>query len=254
MNLSYHHEGTGECVVLLHAFPLSKEMWRETVSFLTKNGFQVVAPDLPGFGESGATMKSVSFAAGMVVELLQTLGINSCHLLGLSMGGYVALRIACDEMIEIKSLIICDSTSLPDNPDKREDRKRIAVDVVSNGLVDFIDSFIPTVFSTHTIEQHPEVVKATRRMCLQAKPESIGAAQIAMADRAETTTQLKQLDIPTALIYGEHDPALADVKTMRSELRNSHLRIINDAGHYSSISEPDQFQAALESFLRGQDN
>ena len=91
INLGYDDLGSGPAVVLLHGFPLCREMWRPQLEALTANGFRVVAPDLRGFGESepGPERFSISTCCDDIIELMNYLGIGRAVMVGMAMGGEV---------------------------------------------------------------------------------------------------------------------------------------------------------------------
>src|SRR3954454_1850183 len=96
LTVTFDDHGAGRPVVLLHAFPLSRMMWRPQVEALHRD-FRVIAPDLPGFGgTAGFTgAPSIEGMAEAVAEFLDAISVTERVALGgLSMGGYVALAFA----------------------------------------------------------------------------------------------------------------------------------------------------------------
>ena len=96
MTMAYDDTGTGRPLVLLHAFPLFREMWRSQINALASE-CRVITPDLRGFGGTGQFdgPPSVEPMADDVAELLDALKVTEPIVLGgLSMGGYVALAFA----------------------------------------------------------------------------------------------------------------------------------------------------------------
>src|SRR4051794_25833943 len=93
-----HHSisGDGQPVVFLHAFPLDSRMWAQQTSALSKQHYTCVSVDFSGFGRSltDAPVHAVDDHAYDVHELLNALHLDKVHLVGLSMGGYVALSFA----------------------------------------------------------------------------------------------------------------------------------------------------------------
>src|SRR5215472_11138942 len=95
MQLSYDDGGCGECVVLIHGHPFDRTLWEPQLSAL-RGSFRVLAPDLRGFGRSPVTPGRVLMGeyAADIEELLGTLGIARAAVVGLSMGGLVAMEVA----------------------------------------------------------------------------------------------------------------------------------------------------------------
>src|SRR5258708_35667893 len=95
----FHYDvGNGEPVVLLHGSNHHAEAWVRNIGPLAAAGWRVIALDLPGFGRSGVPEMRYSLPgyADFMVEFLDALGIGSAHLVGSSMGGAIALRLAVD--------------------------------------------------------------------------------------------------------------------------------------------------------------
>src|SRR4051794_25274200 len=91
---SYQEQGSGKPLVLLHGFPLDWRIFDQQVAELSKR-CRVIAPDLPGFGQSKSDKPfTIASLADHVHELLKSLDALPCALGGLSMGGYVALAFA----------------------------------------------------------------------------------------------------------------------------------------------------------------
>jgi pimeloyl-ACP methyl ester carboxylesterase len=95
--LAYDRRGTGAALVLLHGIGLSRRSWEPVVPMLSQR-FDVVAVDLPGFGASAplpsGTQPRPEVLATAVAELLDDIGIDAAHLVGNSLGGWVALELA----------------------------------------------------------------------------------------------------------------------------------------------------------------
>lgn len=91
INLGYDDLGNGPAVILVHGFPLCREMWRPQLESLVANGFRVIAPDLRGFGESepGPERFSISTCGDDIIELMNYLGIGRAVMVGLAMSGEV---------------------------------------------------------------------------------------------------------------------------------------------------------------------
>ena len=95
IEIAYERRGSGVPLVLIHGYPLDHTIWKEVVALL-ESGFDLILPDLRGFGESGlreAGSSILDFASD-IANLLTQLKIKRAILAGHSMGGYVALAFA----------------------------------------------------------------------------------------------------------------------------------------------------------------
>jgi pimeloyl-ACP methyl ester carboxylesterase len=112
IRLQYETRGTGDPVVLLHGFTSLNSSWERNglVCTLVDNGFRAISPDARSHGSSDPVfdpaMCTPDMLAADVMELLDHLGIDSASLVGFSMGGGTALRIALDAPERVKRLVV----------------------------------------------------------------------------------------------------------------------------------------------------
>src|SRR5258708_7458939 len=134
-DLCFDDTGRGEPLVLLHAFPLDGRMWLAQKDELA-GSVRVIVPDLRGFGRSAelAPAHSMGEYADDVAALLDTLGIDRATIVGLSMGGYIALALARLHPHRLSRLGLADTRSLPDSVEGRAARDQNIALVKSEGV------------------------------------------------------------------------------------------------------------------------
>src|SRR3954447_12025991 len=127
MELAYDDVGAGACVVLIHGHPFDRSLWQPQVDALA-TVFRVVAPDLRGFGESPVTPHTVSMRAYAddVEELLARLDIDRAAVVGLSMGGLVAMELATVHPERYWAVGLVTTTVEPVSPAERAQRRERA--------------------------------------------------------------------------------------------------------------------------------
>ncbi|MBC8145843.1 MAG: alpha/beta fold hydrolase [bacterium] len=240
-------------LVLIHAFPMTAEMWRPQRDAL-RGEIPVYTPDLPGFGaapgldEEALTMDTL---AGYVEHLLDAHGIDRCVLGGLSMGGYVALACMRSMRARIAGLILADTKAAPDDEDGRKSRISAIERIGSGDYEGFCDALIVKLLAESTRKSKPDVVANVRRIMASMHPETASAAVLGMLARPDSRDILPTFDIPTAVIVGEHD-AITNVDEARSMVEaipDATLHIIPDAGHISNLENPDAFNAAVRELV-----
>ena len=100
IDLNVYIEGEGPPVLLLHGFPDSNELWRGIIPLLVSAGYQVIAPDQRGFGESDAPVGSKHYDMDQIasdsIALLNALGIEKAHLVGHDWGAMIGWTLACN--------------------------------------------------------------------------------------------------------------------------------------------------------------
>src|SRR5258708_37404806 len=107
IGIAYERRGKGTPMVLIHGYPLDRSIWNEAAPFLEKD-FDLVIPDLRGFGESDVVESTYSVAdlAADVAGLLDLLGMERALLARQSMGGYVALVLYPARAARVRALAV----------------------------------------------------------------------------------------------------------------------------------------------------
>jgi pimeloyl-ACP methyl ester carboxylesterase len=251
--VEYDDVGQGTPLVLLHAFPLAKEMWRTQAEAL-KTIARVIMPDLRGFGDtSGFTgASSVETMADDVAALLDRLGVGDKVVLGgVSMGGYVALAFARRHADRLRGLVLADTRAEADSPDARANRNKMIEFAQNNPVPAVLDQLLPKLLGNTTHLQRPAVIEAVRWIATVQKTEGIVGALEAMRDRPDSTPTLGQIEVPTLVMVGAEDvltpPNLAE--SMAQSIPNARLVTLEAAGHLSNMEQAELFTDALRDFL-----
>jgi pimeloyl-ACP methyl ester carboxylesterase len=252
MSLAHDDVGQGLPVVLLHAFPLSRQMWRPQVEAL-QSACRLIVPDLPGFGESPPqSTPSIEGMADAVAALLDERGVKEPIVLGgLSMGGYVAFAFARKYPARLAKLILADTKAEPDDAAAKANRDRMIELASKNPVSVVIEQMLPKLLGPRTLAESPAVVAEVKRIATAQRPEGVVAALKALRDRPDSRPTLAQIRVPTLFIVGRDD-ALTPVEASRSmagQVPGSGLALIADAGHLSNLEHPGAFNDAVLAFL-----
>ncbi len=249
--LSYTDSSEGPVLVLLHAFPLDRQMWQPQIGPLSTKA-RVLALDLPGFGGSSPTPFTVDSAADQVAALLKKLGITSRVVVaGLSMGGYVAMAFARRHPDQLAGLILADTKSEADDEKAREGREKTIALTREAGVQGVIEQLLPKLLCEHTITSRPQVVDEVRRIAAGQSTEAVVNALAALRDRPDATPGLENISATTLVLVGEHDvitPPLA-ASAIGAKVWGSEVVAIPSAGHLSNLENPDAFNAAVLEFV-----
>ena len=254
MTLSYKEFGKGFPLVLLHAFPLSNKMWKSNISSFKDSNFRLIIPDLPGFGKS--KLKNENFTieeiAKDVALLLSELKIKQTLLGGISMGGYVSLNFFRLFPNLISGLILCDTTSFADSEEIKKNRFRLIEKIKQKGSKVLLTEMLPNLLSKHTKTKNQTLFAHLENEIINCNSISAISALKGMAGRLDHTYLLRKINVPTLLIFGEEDRPtnLETANLLKNEIRGSTLKIIKNAGHYSNMENPKDFNEILQTFLK----
>lgn len=250
LTIGYDQAGQGAPLVLLHAFPLDRAMWEPQLAAL-EDVAQVYAPDLPGFGESGAAPFTIDGVADVVAEFLVAQGIVKAAVCGLSMGGYVALALARRHPDKLSALILADTRAGIDDSTAKANRDKSIALVNEKGSAALFEGMLPKVMAEAVRTEKPELVSRLKEIAGRQSAASVVAALVALRDRPDANPGLKAISVPTLVIVGEFDavtPPLSSAN-LSAQIRGSQLVHIPGAGHLSSVENPDAFNAAVRGFL-----
>jgi len=254
VQLAYDDHGVGLPVMFLHAFPLNRRMWAgELMALLGEGRYRLVALDWRGFGESEITngISTMELFAGDVAGLMDALGIQNAILCGLSMGGYAAFAFLRKYPQRVAGLILADTRPGADTPEAQANRENVAQIAETQGTGAIADLQVPRLISEYTRRHHPEVEARVRQLIDEATPQGIAAASRGMAQRADSTELLGGITCPTLVIVGEQDALIPPVVTQdyASRIPGAQFAVIPQAGHLSSLEQPEAFLQAIGGFL-----
>ena len=251
--IAYDDRGQGTPLVLVHAFPLSREMWKQQVTGLADT-CRVLTPDVFGFGESGlpANGWTVDSLADALADWLTGIGVPGPVVFGgLSMGGYVALAFARRHPDRVMGLILADTRADADTAEAKANRDKSIAFVEANSAAAQVDQMLPKMVSEATRQTRPEVVNAVRAMGAAQTVPGVVAGLRALRDRPDSTHSLASFRFPVLVVVGSDDaltpPALAHA--MEEQLPDVTLESIPSAGHLSNLEAPEEFTTAVRRWV-----
>lgn len=239
-------------VLLIHAFPLSHEMWKGQMAGWGRM-VRVIAPDLPGFGGSSRQEKpSIPEMAQEIAKRLDHLEVKEPVVVaGLSIGGYVALEFLRQFSKRVRGLGLFSTRAIPDTREGRENRIKTAQKIRAEGLEPFARAILPKLLGRTTLESKPQVVQEVTRLILANDPDGVADALLAMADRRDSTDLLASISCPTWVVAGAEDSFIpvSEAQGMQAKIPGARLEVIEKAGHLVNLEQPAVFQKTLEEFL-----
>ncbi|MGD0750542.1 MAG: alpha/beta hydrolase [Anaerolineales bacterium] len=246
ISLAYERRGKGRPLVLLHGYPLDHSTMKTLVPLL-EHDFDLILPDLRGFGESQAVRTGFTMAdcAVDVAGLLDHLNIKKTAIAGHSMGGYVALAFVSAYPERVLGLGLVSSQALADTPERKAGRNQEADAILTNGVREVAESM------PGKLTAKPDLQGWLRELILRQRPEGLAGALRAMAERPDSTPLLAGFDHPIVLVHGMAD-ALIPIERARSvkaAVPDAYMTEIPDAGHMTMMEAPQKTADALRALL-----
>ena len=238
-------------VVLIHGYPLDHTMWFSTIAALGSQA-RVICPDLPGFGREPVLEldPSMDAYAAWLRRVLETQGITSAVLAGMSMGGYVAMALAEKYPEMVAGLALISTQSAADTNEARAARQEMIGRIKEKGSGVAAEGILPKMFGGKAAE-NPDLAKYVRDGAARAGETGLTWALQAMAGRKDQTRMVEDLRVPILVVHGADDK-IVPITRARQLAENCRLPImveLRGAGHASPLEAPDAVAQALVRLL-----
>lgn len=243
ISIAYERRGQGTPLVLIHGYPLDHSIWEPVIPLL-ENDFDMLLPDLRGFGESDTSPAGylLTDMAADIAALLDSLEIEKAAIVGHSMGGYVALAFAHAYPRRVLGLGLIASQALADPPERKAARYREAERVLSNGVGEVAAGM------SAKLTANSDWQSALKTLILRQRPEGLADALRAMAERPDSTPFLSESDFPVVIVHGLADGLIPieRAREVRAGVKRGDLVEVERAGHMPMIEAPVQTAKALK--------
>jgi 3-oxoadipate enol-lactonase len=242
IELAYTRRGKGNPLVLLHGYPLDHHIW-DTVAPLLRDRFDLIMPDLRGFGES--TTVDIPYTmddfASDIAGLLDHLGIQKTAIAGHSMGGYVALAFASLFPDRINGLGMVSSQALADSPERKEGRYKSAAEVAQKGIQGVVEAM------TTKLTPNEQVQMVVKEVMKNQQPAAYVGALKAMAERIDATSLLSTFKFPVVIIHGDSDALIPieRAREVKDAIPHAHFAELKGVGHLPMMESPQETAKAL---------
>ena len=189
------------------------------------------------------------------VALIEQLGCAPCHFLGLSMGGFIGLRLAARRPELLRSLILLENTADPEPSENVAKYRQLTFVARWFGLGLVVDRVMPVMFG-RTFLTDPERAGARRNWRGRMSGNhrlGITRATTGVITRNGIASEIDSIRVPTLILVGDEDVAVPPVHSQRlhERITGSRLEIISRAGHTSTVEEPTAVNVAITTFLGG---
>ena len=247
----------GPTVLFSHGLLYSLRMWDAQIAAL-RSRFRCIAYDHRGQGESekpttGLDMDTLSEDAA---ALIGALGVGPVHFIGMSMGGFVGMRLAARHPELVRSLILVDTAAGPE-PAKNIPRYRRLEWVARWFGTRPVAGKVEAIMHGASARKDPAraaVLRTWQELLLRADTAAMNRAVEGVLTRESVVPLLSQIRCPTLVMVGEEDTATVPARSeeIASAISGARLVRIPRAGHMSPIDAPEAVTTELRSFLEVQ--
>jgi len=239
-------------LVLLHGYLESLEIWEDLLERLRPR-YRVLSIDIPGHGISQVCgeIHTMEFIADTLEEVLDKQRIGRCFVVGHSMGGYAALAFADRYPDRVQGLLLFHSTPEADSEEKKDSRKR-EIELIRSGKKELIAKlFAPKGFAEENRRRLNDRIGQLEEMIQIADDDGIVALLNGMMRRRDMNDRLRELGLPTLLVFGRHDESIPVESAERIAAAHPEAEIawLDRSGHMGFIEEPDAAAELVRSFI-----
>lgn len=258
INLAYETHGSGEPLVLISGIGYDRWQWHKMAPGLAEH-FRVIVFDNRGVGQTAkpAGPYTAQLLADDTAGLIQALGFERAHILGHSMGGFIAQALALSHPAKIGKLILAATNfggphHIPITPEAMA----VLTDVKSDPVMRFKNGLGVSTAPGYA-EKNPGMIEAWLAWRMQNPIDPAAyQAQLAiglglLSEEACFEHKLKNIAAPTLILFGAHDKVVppGNAELLAREIPRSALELLPDAGHFFPIETPEAANAAVIQFL-----
>jgi 3-oxoadipate enol-lactonase len=250
--IHYEEKGAGYPVILLHGLTFDRRMWEHQVEGLARS-YRAITVDLRGHGLSASP--DMEYDLDMMTEdvyqAMRELGIAQAHVVGLSMGGMIGMRLALDQPEAVRSLVLLDTSAEAEPADRASAYEAMASVLREQGPGIVADGVMAVLFSSGFLLGQPDKAKRERERLLEVNRVGVSNATCAVTRRKDISDRIHKIKVPTLVIVGDVDAAtpLESSQAIRAAISASRLEIIHSAGHMTAIEKPEEVSQLIVEFL-----
>ncbi len=253
--IAYLEGGRGEAIIMVHGFAANKDNWTRFAKFITP-GFRVIALDLPGFGNSTSLEKAsygIAEQAKRLNQFADAMGIQRFHIVGNSMGGYIAAQYAVmfPERVITLGLFNTAGVRSPVSSEMAKRMSRGEPNPLIAGSVEEFDRLIQFVFSTP-----PDIPGFVKKLLVEeAQNHRAGNERIfkqISSEHEALEPDLPKVKARTLVLWGDQDRVLdvSSALVLKKGLPDSTTVIMKDCGHLPMIERPQEAAEHYLTFLK----
>jgi len=249
--VAYQKVGQGQILVLLHGFCEDSTMWADFVPLLSKK-YTILTIDLSGFGHSDLLKNTgIAAMADAVLAVLEVEKVESCILIGHSMGGYVGLALAQKKPEILLGLGLFHSHPYKDSLVKTENRLKTIGFIQRHGIAPFAGHFVRNLFPDNFVDNNKQFIEELIHKTSMHHSDAVIAASYAMIERDDRVDALTNLACPALFIVGTLDNAIAKEHSLQqlSLPQIASVHILENVGHMGMFEAPVETLEIIVDFI-----
>lgn len=244
----FERSGLGFPLVFVHGYLAGAEIWRSQIDYF-KQKFDVIVPNLPGFGQSAALEAPntiIGFAQNLLDELLD-MGVERFHLVGHSMGGMIVQTMAAIAPDRIDHLVCYGTGPMGVMPDRFETIAQSRQRILKDGMSTTVKRIAATWFLRgQDAPGYQPCVDLGEKASMQAALASLDAWE-----NWEGRSQLGNIQSPTLVIWGDQDRSYGwdQPEALWHGIASCSLAVVPGCAHNVHMEKPNIFNMILGDFL-----
>ena len=248
----YEEKGSGIPIVFGNSLLFDHRMWDQQVETLSSR-YRCITYDFLGHGGSsvGAEGYSLEDEAVNLHALMERWGASPAHMVGLSMGGMVDMRLALAHPEDVRSLALLDTSAEEELAERRPQYEAMAAAARAGGPESVVDAVVPSFFSPGFQKSNPDPVAAFRQQFIASNIDGIERAVQAVTRRTSVLERISQIKVPTLVIVGSDDISTTPDRAQHiaEGIAGARLETIAGSGHMTAIEQPERISQLLSEFL-----
>lgn len=260
VRLSYEVTGSGQTIIFVHEFAGDMRSWEPQMRHFARR-YRCVAYNARGFPPSDVPETvgaySQARAADDIKAVLDAVGADSAHVVGLSMGGFATLHFGFRHPARARSLCVggCGYGAEPDQRQRfQAEADGIAKILAADGMAKFAETYAHGPTRVQFENKDPRGFAEFKQML--AEHSAVGSANTQLGVQRERPSlytlvdEMKKLTVPTLIITGDEDwPCLLPGILMKQNISSSALVVMPNAGHAINLEDPGEYNRIVDDFL-----
>ncbi len=251
--LYYEMKGKGPAVVFLHSGGFDRRMWDDQFAAFSDR-YTVIRYDVRGYGKSHAPTRPYSDDEDLY-QLLKELKVKKAHLVGLSMGGRIAIdfTLTHPEMVASLTAVAPGLSGFPFAPEDTIELMKIVYSIQNDDGTPAGEAWLRSAYLKAAME-NPAVAAKLRPIAVENSKVWLINFFFPRPPFPLAVQRLSEIRVPTLLIRGDHDvPMIANiVETLEKNIAGAKKVIIQGAGHIVNVEKPEEFNKTVLDFLAKQ--